>query len=415
MSPGVSLDDKSICRGDTDILDAGPDGAFDYSWTVNGTPIDNLAGSLELDEMLISAMGIVSVSATDDNNCTTVVSANVEFVDAPMISLPTTQEFCSGSTAVIELQSTVSVVNWYLDNELIPNENGVSLTITEAGTYEAIAAEGQQCEARAIIEVTQVNAPVLGLDGQLIEECSGTPVILNLTSDTDAEVTWDRGGSVLTENSDMLTVNQAGVYTATVINSAGCESSVSQEVQFFDLATAGIDDIPDGICAGVDTELVADSDGDRFEWLDQDGNPIPGATGLTQSFSQSGDYSFVAYNSIDCPTVFDFSLDFRAAPDLDLGPAAVNACEDEVIELATPSEPGVVYVWSRNGDELPGETTSSLTVVESGTYELVALNDIQCESRQSVEVTLVQFPSLMIGQSASFCEDGDVMLSLIHI
>ena len=410
-APIIDLDDQSICQGQTDILEAGQDGLFTYEWSVNGGAIDNPSGSLEVNETLVGLMGTVEVTATDDNNCSTTVTANVEFVEAPMVSLPETLEFCEGTTEVLALQSSVTVVNWYFNGTPIMGENGVTLDITEPGTYEAIAAEGQQCEASASIEVIAVSAPVLEL-GPDVEECAGTPVDLVLTTDTNADVVWDRGGDILAgESGNMITVIDPGVYTATVINMAGCTSSVSQEVQFFAEAMARIDNLPAGVCAGISVPLEATSDGVRFEWLDSNGNPIQGATGLTQEFSQSGDYSFVAYNAIDCATVFDFSLEFREAPQIDLGPSVVEACVDETIELSTPSEVDVLYQWTRNGSPINGENESSLTVTESGTYELTAINDIQCESSASVEVTFIDFPTLSVIPTESFCEGDNVVLA----
>ena len=414
-APIVDLTEEFIiCQGLSETIDAGDGAGLSYEWSIDGMAIDNMGSTLEISEALISGSGVVTVDVTNGDNCISSSSTNVEFVEAPMISLDDELNICSGETAMIELMSSVNTVNWYFEGALIQGQNGVTLDASQPGTYVAIAAEGQMCEARDSVELIAIDAPILDLGGALIEECAGEQVLLTLMSDVDADVTWTENGTTNdTERGTTLLVNTDGVYTATVENDEGCATTVSQEVRFFEFASASLGDLPMGECEGREITVEAMSDGTRYEWLDTDGDAIPGATSLQQTFSESGDYTFVAYNEIDCPTEVSFSLEFIPAPTVDLGSDVARICQGETIELGTEEEMNVTYIWSRDGEILQGETSSTLSVSETGLYELLALNDIDCETRGSVDVTVVEFPSLQSEDEAAYCEGSDVRLEIM--
>ena len=413
-APEVTLEDKILCQDTSFDFIAGTNATDEYEWSINGTPVDNITGTLTITEVEIPISGMISVVVTNNSGCSEKADAEVEFVEAPMISLPEEFSYCEGETGMLELTSDVDVISWYLEGVEIQGETGVTIEVSAPGEYLAIAGEGQLCEARDSVIVTETAAPELNLGDPLLEACADDPLVLVLGTDTNGSVTWELDGTeIMGQNGLELAADESGTYMATMSNDDGCTSSVSQEVIFYDLAIAELEDLPTGICAGVAFPVEAMSDGFRFEWLDSD-DIIAGADGLIQEFSQTGNYSFIAYNELDCPTRIDFQLEFIEAPIIDLGGASERrACVGETIELGTSSESGVTYQWSLDGSDLPGENDSEISVTESGLYALFAINDINCQATESVNVEFVEFPEITIDNAAeTFCSGSDVTLRI---
>ncbi len=411
-APDANIANQSKCTGEIGEFVAGPDGEFLYVWLVDGEEVSETSGTLTLDDTQISGTNaIVSVIATNlDGSCATESEAILEFLDTPELSIDAPADICAGQIGELTAQTDVQTLRWFLGSEELP-QTTTTIEITESGDYRAIAGSGD-CAVEEMITVTFSDAPQLSIDADM-EACTGEPVEVNLTNDTSEPVVWSLGNTTLPDQGNSINALESGTYTAMVTNSAGCSSEVSVEIEFLDFPMAEILNLPMGVCEGAGFEIEAESDGDRFEWFDENG-PISGATGLTQEFNESGDYTFVAYNRIDCPTEIPFTLEFIPAPSADLG-ADIRECADQDVQLEIANDPDVEYEWFLNGSPL-GETGNSITATESGEYSVVATNSsVGCSSDDSVIVELVDFPMITNttgSDQISICDSESGTLSI---
>ncbi len=391
-APDVTISNQSICLGESGEFVAGNDDEFDYMWLVDGLEVSETSGTLTLDETMISGTSAeIRVEATTlDGSCTSSSEAILEFLDTPSLTFEDPGDICNGETGELTASTNVQTLTWLLNDESFP-QTATTITIDMPGEYTAIAGSGV-CEITQSILVEFVDAPDLSIEASQEEACAGDNVEITLTNDTNEPVEWTIGNMTLPDVGNTISAPESGTYTALVTNSEGCSSEASVDVTFFEFPSAQILNLPMGVCEGSGFEIEAESNGDRFEWFDENG-PIPGATGLSQEFDVSGDYIFVAYNEIDCPTEVAFTLEFIPAPSVDLG-SDVRECADQDVVLEVADDPDVEYEWFLNGTAL-GEIGNSIIAIESGQYQVVATNaQVGCSSEDIVMVELVELPTI---------------------
>lgn len=409
-TPDISLASQTSCSTDDAVFVAGPD-IYEYTWTVGGVDQMEESGTLIVTSTMVppgTVEEIVVVAKNVGDDCSTTLTATVEFVDSPELALLPPDIECKGQTATITTTTNVNSLQWFR-NGVMEDEMGLSLDITEDGEYLAVAGNGN-CVARDSIQYNFADSPELSIDG-MEQACAETTVDITLTSDTNEPVVWMRGTELLPDDGNVITVDMSGTYTAEVTNADGCATEVSHTVEFFDLPTADILNLPSGVCEGQDYELEAESDGARYEWYDDNNNVL--GTGLTQEFNLSGDYRFVAYNEIDCATEFPFTLEFKPAPVIDLGPDQ-SVCSDETVTLTVPQMTDVTYQWFLGGVDL-GEDGNSIEVTESGVYECRATNDIDCVGSDEVRIDFIDYPTLTSSggpTDVTLCEGGSETLTI---
>ncbi len=406
-APEIELASQVKCAGEEAVFVAGPD-TYTYVWTIDGVPQTVTEGTLTVTAAdLMGNQGEIGVTAMLGNSdCTTALTANVEFIASPELSIDTPESYCAGELGFIETTTNVGTLMWFRDGEPLQNEETV-ISVSQNGEYLAIAGDGP-CAVRDSIVFEFSESPVLTLDGPT-EGCGDEILTLTLESDTDAPVVWSRNGMVINGEQELiLEVTAEGTYTASVTNDTECTTQAMLEVTYAALATADIPNLPSGVCEGIAFEVEAESDGVSFEWTDVAGTVL--GTGITQEFDNSGDYIFIAYNDLDCPTEFPFTLEFRPAPDADLGDDR-RSCEGETVELSVPDMQNVTYEWFLDGIPL-AEDGSSLTVDTEGTYQLIATNDIDCVSEDMIIVAFIPEPNISADTNVEFCAGSNTALSI---
>ena len=229
-SPVVSLGEHDIfaCEGGEVVLTAGPNDAYTYSWSHNGTIA---TGSVN-----VSETGTYKVTVTTlDGLCESIASVDVEFMDNPTVSFDNSSEvFCSGVTNAINATITgTTQVAWFYNNELIVGETNTSLDVTMAGLYTAIVGQGTDCEEEASLTVSFVDSePVIN---GLSCVCLGSVNSYNLENFSNYPSNWvvcDENGAPLTSgftlvpgaNSDIvdITFDVAGNY---ILKNSGVSST----------------------------------------------------------------------------------------------------------------------------------------------------------------------------------------------
>ena len=138
--PDVMLQADNACQGSDLVVIAGPDGAFEYSWFINGDPVTNQSGTLILTETDLGGLtGDVSVSVKNiDNDCFTEAETPVTFLDGTTISLSLEGASCGAGDGRIIADTDATTLQWFFEGMPL-TETGTSLEITQEGTYTATA------------------------------------------------------------------------------------------------------------------------------------------------------------------------------------------------------------------------------------------------------------------------------------
>ena len=346
----TDLSDLVACEGESVNLTAGTDGEYQFIWYdgMNAIIQDGPSASLE-----VTASDSYTVEAIDLNGCISSSSSEVTFIAAPTVELEESLEICEGATANISATSNVGVIEWYLDGQLITGETDVELEISEGGEYVAVVGSGTQCEDRDSITVAIISAPQIEYQGEN-QICSDLlPYTLTIATDANTQVQWfEDGNAIMGATSNSIEVMASGNYSVEVVNASNCRSEESITFEVVELSSNSLGTVPQ-LCEGESFEMMADTDGARFEWY-QDGNIINGANELSLDINEAGEYSFISYNALDCPTESSFTVVIDELPLAELGADTQSACNGETIELENSSQ-GDSYVWSRDGMTINGK------------------------------------------------------------
>ncbi|NND94468.1 MAG: T9SS type A sorting domain-containing protein [Flavobacteriales bacterium] len=110
-----------------------------------------------------------------------------------------------------------------------------------------------------------------------------------------------------------------------------------------------------------------------FQWY-QDGTPIPGATNSNYEVTESGTYVLEAAYG-ECP---DFFLSSGVGPTFTFNEGMVPTISQ--IDFTLESSTATSYVWSLDGNVIPGATDQTYTPTENGMYTVTIIDSNGCEA-----------------------------------
>ena len=227
---------------------------------------------------------------------------------------------------------------------------------------------------------------------------------LNATGNGTWSVSAGNGG-FFSNNADpnaTFTGQPGETYTLTWSSLAGCinaSNSSNAIIEIYGLPEPNLSASADSICEGESVTFYAEN-GLNYDWsVNSNGSVIQ--TGVVDSFSTNlliqGDTVFVSLTDINSCLGSDFySIDVSPLPLLNLG-NDTTICDgfSLVIDGTTPF---VTYLWGS------GENTSSITISDSGTYELTVTNNYDCSVTDSIGVNLFSNPVVNLGPDTSINE-----------
>jgi hypothetical protein len=162
--------------------------------------------------------------------------------------------------------------------------------------------------------------------------------------------------------------------------------------------------------------------GVTYQWY-LDGNMITGAVGSDYMAMQAGAYTVMATSASGCSATSGtaVSVTLNAAPAIPVisSTGSSSFCQGGSASLGFTPEPGVTYQWYQDGSAISGATGNSITVTDSGSYSVVAVNASGCSSTSlpfSIQVfELPQAPVISATGATTFCDGDSVLLSVTAV
>lgn len=227
--------------------------------------------------------------------------------------------------------------------------------------------------------------------------CSNDSIML--TANQGVSYQWSNG-----ETTQSIWVNFPGPYSVAVTDSDGCtDNSGPTFITVLPAPDATIlaDQLPP-YCMGDEVTLFTINVFADHEWS-------TGETGSSITITQSGLYEVVVNNFFGCSDTGFFPVAFLPTPFLSVtanGPTTF--CEGDDVKLSVNFGFGLSFEWSPNG-----ETTSSITVTESGTYNVTATSNlIGCSTTsQDFEVNVVPIPEAQAFGDTLICTPDTLTLT----
>lgn len=381
-------------QGSLEIEANGGTGMYSYEWS-NGMTGSEVSG--------LNA-GLIFVTVTDGNNCTTTASFEITADSEVPVAVATADKLhCNQATIDIDAsgssQGDAYEYEWStMDGNIVSGANSLLPTVDAAGVYTLkIINTENQCEAYTDVEVEII--PEISVELTTSENAScfgfsdGSASLEHVGGEGPFEYIWSNGH--IGDSTDNL---EAGEYEVTVFDVNGCSGTVSVNIQEPEALTtinrAQID-IDCQTTFGT-AEIVVEGGTGTIEY-----NWSNGATGEVVTELQAGPLSVIARDENGCEIEESFIIE----EDIEKPNVQANAeelyCNKETVLLngAGSSEgEAFTYEWTtENGNIISGNDEISAMADAAGIYTLKVINtDNHCEEAADTEVIRIEDVELAV-------------------
>jgi uncharacterized repeat protein (TIGR01451 family) len=237
--PSVNLGADIIQCGGSVTLNAANPGSS-YLWS-NGAATQSIG---------VATSGIYSVKVTNSNGCSKSDTIQVTINPLPTVTLGADIAQCGGIVTL----NAANAGSIYLWNNGAVTQN---ISVSASGSYSVKVTSSNGCSKSDTINIT-INALPVATLGRDTSICAGSSVLLD-AGNAGATYLWNTGSTARTIN-----VNQGGIYSVSVTNSAGCRDG--DTIQLTQRSAPAVQfALPDTIYANDgDLQLTASPAGGRF-------------------------------------------------------------------------------------------------------------------------------------------------------
>ena len=374
------------CFGDNDgsstVSASGGNGTFSYAWSEGstGSTVFNLSA------------GNYNVTATDINNCTSILSISI-FEPAQLDYSETSINdiscfgFADGSIIGSAIGGT-SGFNYNWSN----GANTNNITNLNAGPYSVTVTDVNSCTYTESFTITEPIQLDISVSSQTDETCNndnnGSATVAATGGTLNYSYSWSNGASGATQ-----TNLQGGTYTVTVTDQTGCTNSTSVVI------ANGLTIVPSVItfvsptCSNTaDGQMTASASGGTnytYNWSN-------GSTGATVTGLLGGSYALTVTDVSGCTASINTGLVQPAAITINTltqDNISCNNANDGSLSVSATGGVGTVgFNWSN------GQTGNMISNLAPGTYEVTATDDNGCSS---TSLFAISQPSVLAAMATS--------------
>ncbi len=357
-----------ICQGEGVQLQASGTSMGVYSWE----PMDGLSNG-NINNPIASPQETTTYTVTftdlcqnSQNQTTTVV------VNNPSVELGPDVNACEGEPITLNALNPSGDISWST------GQTGLSIQVTESGTYSAIATEGN-CQWVDDINVGFSDLPTISLPASAAF-CEGDSYTVTLPQNGYTYI-WNDNSTEATR-----TFTESGNYTVAAML-GNCTAAASIAITTTPLPEFELGSDMEA-CEGSTVLLMANIVNAAVVW-----NTGQATQGITTDVS--GLFWATASNS-GCSFSDTVSVIFIPIPELTIS-GETSFCEGESVELLAIGADS--YIWSN------GETGNTISVGQSGTYVVTGIDpESGCVGNASIAITRKLLPRIIMPSSASKCE-----------
>ena len=264
--------------------------------------------------------------------------------------------------------------------------------------------------------------PSISADGPL-NFCPGGKVNLSTTAVSGVSYQWFLDGNALGgATSTNLTVYQPGSYSLTTGITNGCSINNSVLNTTNSPIIVSINAIPTASitqgtqvainAAGAVTLNANTGQGLTYQWY-RDGVFIPGATQVSYSATQTGDYYVVVSNASGCSATSSITQ-VIAIPKANLN-GSTAFCEGGSVSISYALTTGQTIQWKKDGIVILGANLPVYFATTTGTYqaEVFTSAGISLGNTNGVDVTVYTLPTANINNSALIAACKDELITLV--
>ena len=381
---------------------ANPASNTTYSWT---SPSSGSLSSYTVANPIASGSGIFTVAVTNTvNGCGTsaITQGTVQITaDAGLpsatISQTTASLTCATSVQTASVFTTpASNITYTWSPAPATGLNSSVATFTAPGTYVcAFTNTVNSCPGSTqIMIVTNTTTPIVSVTPTVSLNCYSVTSAISSTVSPSTGITYTWAGSGISGpgNGSSVSVNSAGMYTLSVLNSAnGCSATATSSViNNTTPPTLNVTSSSTVITCGSPTlNLNATTNSTVIPvWNTPTGNAYNPIVAIT-----AGNYTVSVIDPVSgCTASLTLAIaGSTVAPTLSVTANAIIPCGSPSVTLsasATGSN-GITYNWAgpTSGSIISGGNTATPTTTAAGIYTVTITNSYGCTSSATVAVT----------------------------
>lgn len=399
----------AACTGnDATIFVVASGTGIGYQWQVStnaGVSFTNIPGatsaSLTLTSVTNGMNGNQYRVLVTGTSCTSSVTSNTTTLTvttaATVNTQPQSQTVCAGSDVSFAAGATGVSYQWQVSTNggttytNITGETSTTLTLTAVlGTLNnnryrlAVTSCGPDPVFTDAALLT-VNSPAaLTAQPSATPKCTGDDITLSVTaSGTGIGYQWQvstNGGASFVDVAgataaslllNSLTLSQNGnIYHVVISATPPCASTTSANTTLVvnPIPVVGITALPaDAVCAGTNVTLTG-TGASAYSW----DNGIQNNTGFT--IGQTSTYTVTGTSAQGCTATATQTITVSPLPVVSISASPYHNLAQGLSTTLTAiaNQPGDVFGWTRNGAILPGQTSNSIVVDETGLGTYIA-------------------------------------------
>lgn len=363
------------------------------NWLFNGSTVSNPTA--------VNMPGQYTLIASAGTGCSDTAHVVLSHLNTPALGPDQITGICSGSAANLTtlFNTTGFATTWtYMGN---PVANPSSVTAT--GVYQLITVDAVTgCSDTALTTVSLGSQPLLG-PNQQVTICDGeTFNLTTLYSVSGLSVAWTFAGQPVI---NPVVVSNAGNYTITATNSAGCSTTAIVTLSLQNKPNLG-NDQTNTICSGttVDLTLLYNTTGLTENWFINNG-----VVSTPSAISLPGLYQLIASDTFGCSDTAEVNVIVNTSPDL--GPDQfVTLCPDSTIDLSTVfNVAGYATTYSYNNMPLANITS----VHDSGAYTIMVTDTNGCTDVATVNIANSLCLCIADFRYNGACADGVMQFEIV--
>ncbi len=399
-----------------------------YQWQFNSA---NIAGAttsnLNLANVQASDAGNYSVVVTNlAGSVTSAVAVLTVWVPATITASPQSQTNVAGTIASFSVTATGTAplsYQWQFNGGNISGATTTRLTLNnvqagDAGNYSVVVTNMAGSVTSSVAVLTVLLPPSITAQPQSQTNVVGASATFNVTAGGTLPLTYQwqfNGGNILGANGTTFTLNglqpaSAGNYSVVVTNTAGSVTSAVAILTVLVPPTIATQPQSATNVAGTSAVFTASAAGTaplNYQWQFNGAN-LAGATTASLTLSNvqpadAGAYALVATNLAGSVTSAVATLTVLLPPGITLQPQNRTNVTGTVatFSVSASGTTPLSYQWQFNGANLPGATTSllSLTNIQSsdaGGYSVLVTNVAGAATSAVAVLTVLVPPAITV-------------------
>lgn len=383
--------------GTASVFASGGTSPYSYLW-------DNSAGNQTSSTATGLSSGTFTVTVTDANSCTFLVTASVDSSTAVFIATVSTPTCIGGSTGTATITPLGGTIPYsILWDSNASNQTSATATGLNSGNFSVTVSDSNSCTATSTVNVGSV--PGVNLSSSSNSGCaggnSGTVTVIASGGTSPYSYQWDAGTG--NQTSSTATGLVSGSYSVTVSDMNGCSSNTMASVvaaATLNSAVSSTNVLCNGGATGTAT-VTAGGGTSPYSYLWSDGQNTSSVSNLS-----SGNYFVVVTDSNACTDTSYFVIN-QPTPVVLSTSSTMASCGAANGTASISAVGGTVpysFLWDSNTGN---QTSTTATGLPAGVYSVTVTDGNACTGSTVVIVNGTSSFSIETAATNVMCNGGN--------